>query len=152
MPVALDRIDDQAALIGEAQALSRLIVGEVAPRDFLDRYVTAHRYVFSDSADPDEIALLALAMRRRWLLPCIDAALALRRPDALLHRKALVMAAILEASPRYADAFLPRHRSTVALIWLSLRLGAMGAMQLAIGLPIVWWHRRAPSAAGASRP
>ena len=131
--------------------MARFIVGREAPPEFAQRYLTAHQHLFRDPPEGRDAALLNLAIRRPWLLPCIDAALALRRPDALLHRKALLMAAILEASPLFADDFLPRRTGLLGLAWLAARLGAVNLLQLAIGLPIVWWcNRTAGAIAGAA--
>jgi hypothetical protein len=148
---ATDSTND-AALLREAAVLTRLIVGRQADPEFAHRYVAAHRLLLPESIEPVDAALISMAMHRPWLLPCIDTALALRRPDALLHRKSMLMAAILEASPQFADDFLPRQTGLIALAWLGLRIGATTAVQLAIGLPIVWWCGRARRAPEGARP
>ncbi len=129
---------DDAALLVEAAVLTRFVVGREAGPEFAARYVAAHQHLLREPIEPRDATLLSLVIHRRWLLPCVDAALALRRPAALLHKKTLLMAAILEASPRFADDFLPRRAGALGLAWLSLRIGTATIAQLAIGLPIVW--------------
>jgi hypothetical protein len=56
-----------------------------------------------------EKALWESMLRSRRRMAWADAGLALVRPSSVLRRKLLVMVAILEASPDYADQFLPRR-------------------------------------------
>jgi hypothetical protein len=124
-------------LHAEALALGRFIVGRPIAPALVDRYVEAHRHLFEEEADGRDRELVAFAARHPRLLPSLDAALALTRPDALLHRKALLMAAILEASPDHADDFLPRTRSLAGLVALGARVGLRSAVEVAIGLPLL---------------
>lgn len=121
----------------EALALGRFIVRQPIGDEFVERYVAAHRHLPLQSDDPRERAVVAFAVAHPLALPCMEAAVALLRPHSLLHRKAILMTAILEASPTYADEFLPRRTGWPALVWLAARVGVTTAAQVAIGLPLV---------------
>lgn len=125
------------ALRREARVLGRLILKREVEAEFLDRYIEAHRHLFLEPPAKGEAAVLEFAVRHSRLLPCIDGAAALTAPNSLLHRKSLLMAAILEASPRYADEFLPRRATVPGLIGLGLVVGVVAAVHVAIGLPIL---------------
>lgn len=137
MPASV--VTPESQLRAEASVLGRFLVRRAVEPEFVDRYVAAHAFQFLDEHDARDRAILAWAVAHPSLLPCVDAALALRRPDALLHKKALLMAAILEASPAYVDEFLPRAIGVAGLAFLGLRLGLGTALHLAIGVPLLWW-------------
>ena len=121
----------------EASALGRLVLRREIESEFVDRYVAAHTHLFTEALPSREAALVAFAMRHPMLLPSLDAAAALVRPGSLLHRKGLLMAAILEASPRYADEFLPRRAGVPQLVVLCVQTGITTLVRLAIGIPLL---------------
>jgi len=124
-------------LRAEAAALGRHILGRPVDSEFVERYVAAHAHLPLEARDPGDAAVLDFALAHPVFLPCLDAAAALTRPEALLHRKAILLAAILEASPRYADQFLPRTVGWPGLLGLGLGIGMTTAFQLAVGLPVL---------------
>ena len=128
-------------LKAEARALGRLILRREVEQEFIDRYAAAHEHIFTEIQSPADVALVSFAVRHERLLPCLDAAAALLRPHSLLHKKALLMTAVLEASPRYADEFLPRKRSFLGLCGLFIVLGFTTAVQVVIGAPLLWLVR-----------
>ncbi len=130
------------ALRNEARALGRLILRRDVDAEFVDRYVEAHRHLLTGAQPPREVSLVRVAVARPVLLACLEAAVALVQPDSLLRKKSLLMAAILEASPRYADEFLPRPIGWVGLAFLAIRVGLGSAARLAVGLPALWILRR----------
>ena len=79
-------------------------------------------------------AALRAVERRPALLPFLDAACALRRGDDPLRRKLLLLTAILETSPEFANDFLPRHRPLPALLAELLWNGARAVAKTTIGL------------------
>jgi hypothetical protein len=128
-------------LKAEARALGWFILRcEVEP-EFIERYAAAHEHLFTGPQLPADNALVFFATRHPRLLPCLDAASALLRPDSLLHKKALLMTGILEASPRYAEEFLPRKRGLLGLCTLFVGLGLTTAVQVAVGAPLLWYMR-----------
>lgn len=131
-------------LKAEARALGRLILRREVEQEFIDRYVAAHEHLFTGPQLPVDNAMVNWAMRHQRLLPCMDAAAALLRPNSLLHKKALLMAAILEATPRYAEEFLPRKRGLLGLGVLLAVLGLTTAVQVLIGAPLLWLARTRP--------
>ena len=91
----------------EGASLGRYILGRAVDAASQASYARAARELAYDGTD----ALTAFALRRPWTIGALDGALALVRPDALLRRKLLLMAAVLETRPEYCDDFLPRDRS-----------------------------------------
>ncbi|MDK2973185.1 MAG: hypothetical protein PWP23_2940 [Candidatus Sumerlaeota bacterium] len=99
----------------EFALLARYLIGSVPPARFRARYESGCRALFGDPAAHS--AALRLALRRPALLPLLDAGCALRRREDPLRQRLLLLTAILEASPEYADVFLPR-----TLTWPKLLL------------------------------
>ncbi len=128
---------DRGALIAEARRFGRYLVDEVPPRQFVYRYVAAHEARWEDLLV--ESPALAAVRRRPSLLPWLDAACAVAQPDDPLRRKLLLMTAVLECSPVYADLFLPRDRSRPAIAWELLVLGVTSGVRIAGGLLIYQW-------------
>ena len=130
------------ALRLEARALGRMILRMQVDAEFVERYVQAHDHLFTGPQLPRELAIVRFAVLHPLILSCLDAAAAFTQPDALLHKKALLMAAILETSPRYADEFLPRRCGWMGLVLLAARLGIGTAANLIVGLLTLWLLRR----------
>lgn len=129
------------ALRLEARALGRMILRREIDAEFIERYIEAHRHLFTGPQPPRELAIVRFAAGRPLLLSCLDTAVAVTQPDSLLHKKALLMAAILETSPRYADEFLPRRCGWFGLGVLAVRIGLGTMAGLIIGLPTLWLLR-----------
>lgn len=129
-----------STLHNEARALGRFILGAPVDAEFVERYAAAHAHVLRvlPPSRRGDAAIVALGVKRPALLPFLAAASAVRARDGLLHKKSLLMAAILEASPRYADEFLPRSTGPVRLVLMLGWTGAITAIQVAIGWPLLW--------------
>ena len=78
-------------------------------------------------------ATTRFAATNPWSIAALDGALAVTQPDALLRKKLLLMAAILETRPAYCDAFLPRHRLPLDTLSIGYAL-VRAAVQTAFGL------------------
>lgn len=127
---------EESALALEARRLAPGLVGGEPPPPVVARYVAAHRALIEAPRDPREIALAAFAVRHPWSARPLDAACGLIRPQALLRRKLRLLAAVLEATPDFADAFLPPAAPPRALS-LRLLLFAAGAVgRAAAGLAL----------------
>jgi len=63
----------------------------------------------------------------------LDAASGLLRPGSLLRNKILLMAAILETSPAFADEFLPRDARPLGLLLALVAHGTVAVARAALG-------------------
>lgn len=100
-----------------------LLSGETPDEKSISLYETAHAHR-SIAIPENEKKLLGFALRNRWALGAIDGALAFKNPDHVIRRKLLVMSAVLECRPQYADLFIPKKRNPfyiIALGWIGFR-------------------------------
>ena len=118
----------QAELESEACTFGRYLVGRTPPPELVARYCEANAALFTAPPAPADEAIVAFVRRHPWSVGLLDAAVGLRRPGSLLRNKILVMTAILETSPAFADEFLvpPVHP-----IVLALRVAALGTLAVA---------------------
>lgn len=124
------------ALAREARILARYLLGRDCPREMEERYARAHAVRFGAAAKPDAASRFAFA--HPWSLGFLDAAGAITARAPVLRGKLHLMCAILEASPRFATEFLPRHVPTIATI---ARLGASGLVvfcKAIVGVPLLF--------------
>jgi hypothetical protein len=127
---------DDAALATEARTFARYLVGRVPPDEIVARYVDASRTLFPAPAASEE-TVVGFARRHPWSVGFLDAAGGLLHPGSLLRSKILVMAAILEASPTFADDFLPRAVHPVGLVLQLAVHGSLAVVRALLG-PLVW--------------
>jgi hypothetical protein len=100
-----------------------LLSGETPDEKSIALYEAAHQYKKLD-VPADEQKLFSFAVRNRWALGAIDGALAFKNPDHIVRRKLLLMSAILESRPQYADYFIPKKRSFLYIFafgWIGFR-------------------------------
>jgi hypothetical protein len=122
-------------LAEEFRLFARYLLGVDVPDELTLRYVAAHERMLGP-ADDGSCAALRFVHRHPRALPYLDAALALSRTRPLLRKKIYLAAAILEASPFYAEFFLDRSVTPArALVTLGL-CGLTSVAKLAIGLPL----------------
>ena len=139
MPAALwlvSAVDGSAELAAEARRFARYLVGRDPAPALVDRYVAACRTLFPERPEPGDAAVLAFVRRHGWSVGPLDAAAGLRRPGGALRSRILVMAAILETSPEFADDFLPRHLGPVALVLRVAGAGTIAVLEAMVGLPL----------------
>jgi NADH dehydrogenase len=123
----------------EGRQLARYLLGVEPAPEILSRYVSGSRELWADAPDEPEVRWWR---RHPRMLPVLDAAAGLLRPQSLLRQKVLLMAAILEATPEHAEFFLCRPPRKP---WVFVVLAAQGAKAVAkafVGLPVLWWARR----------
>ena len=106
--------------------------------ELVDRYVAAHRELFGDLVAPE----WEFVHRHPRTLPYLDAAAGVLARQSLLRKKVLLAAAILEASPVYADFFLAEVEGRIRLLGLLAWQGALGVGKLALGAPLLLAARR----------
>jgi hypothetical protein len=92
----------------EADQIALYIVGRHAGEREKAIFARAMKTLNTNLTDA-EAALWASMVRSKRIMGWADAGLALLRPSSVLRRRLLVMLAILEASPGFADQFLPRR-------------------------------------------
>lgn len=127
----------------ESVIFSRYLIGVTASAELSDRYALACAALFPEPPSAPDAALVAFALRHPRWIAALDAAAALVRPGALLRRKILVMAAILETTPRHADLFLPRAQSPFGFFLTVMRVGVASAWRAAVGLLLLAVAQRA---------
>jgi len=135
------RVDDAAALRGEAMVLTRYLVGTEASPEIVGRYVDAHRALLP--AAPDRITAFVRAHPGSAAL--LDAAAAPRGTREPFRRRVLLMAAVLEATPEHASHFLPEARSRLATLALLGWHGVRAVALAALGMPLYLWLRARPA-------
>jgi hypothetical protein len=125
----VDASDGDSAV--EARIFARYLVGRDASPAHVERFVAASRTHFPGPLAPDDAALLAWVRRHPWSIGPLDAACGLARPGGALRNRVLLMAAVLEATPEFADHFLPHHLGPLALV---ARVGVAGALAVTSAL------------------
>jgi hypothetical protein len=118
----------------EARVFSRYLVGRVADAPLRARYAEAVRTLLPMPGSARDEAILAFVQRHPWSVSLLDAACGLVAPSARLREKLLVMAAVLEASPDFADEFLPRTVRRGALLARIAALGCLAVGRALLGL------------------
>jgi len=118
----------------EARLFSRYLVGRDPSDELIGRYEKANRVLFTEPIEERDAALVAFVHRHPWSVSLLDAASGLMRPNGMLRGKILTMGAILEASPEFADQFLPRHAHQVTLFVRLSLLGFLAAARAALGI------------------
>jgi hypothetical protein len=116
----------------QVDIFTRYLVGHPASDNIVTRY--AETFANDLLEGPDE-QLLSFITRHPRSTGLIDAGLCLSRPNSEVRRRLYTTLALLEASPEYTDAFLPKKRSVwylAYLCWSGLRavLRAIGGSAL----------------------
>lgn len=120
----------------EGEILARYVLsGRTPTPQVLHLYEQAlqHRPIALTSR---ELRLQETALKYPFLLPYIDAALALGRSQHPLRRKIIYVTAIIEVQPDYAHLFLPRQRSKT-YIFIAVLHGIRGVWRFVIGRGIL---------------
>lgn len=124
------------ALARECRLFAAYLIGEAPPEEIIARYTQANQALLPDSSDSGRV--VDFVSRHPWALPFLDAACGLLRGDDLLRKKLLVLLAILEATPRYADRFLPPPaRGIVPLAAEVGWSGVVATVKCAVGI-LLW--------------
>ena len=118
----------------EARIFGRYLVGREPTGVQIERYVAASRTHFTAPLPADDAAVLAWVRRHPWSTGPLDAGAGLLRPGGSLRNRVLLMAAILETTPEFADAFLPRQVGPLALAGRVAVGGFVAVVNAAVGV------------------
>jgi hypothetical protein len=129
---------NQADVVLEARILAHYLIDSDPPRELTDRYVAANRLLLTGETTADENASLAFILQHPSALPFLDAAAGLFRRDSLLRKRLLLMTAILEATPLYADFFLSQPRSAASILVIVMWQTILSVLKAALGIPLLW--------------
>jgi hypothetical protein len=128
---------NSSAAVIEAELFGRYLLGVDPAPELIERYLDAVARLFPSSPAPEDAALLKFVEANPGLLRFVDAAAGLMRPESLLRKKILVMAAIVEASVHHADEFLASPPGPVRTVALLAWHGLSAAIKAAIGAAIL---------------
>jgi hypothetical protein len=127
---------DDAALAREARVFGRYLVGREPDDAHVARYVAASRTHFPGPLAADDAAVLAWVRRHPWSIGMLDGAAGLLRPGGALRSRILLMAAVLESTPEFADHFLPRQVGPLALVARVGVAGTIAVLNALVGAPL----------------
>ncbi len=130
-------LERQRELEREARTFGRHLVGRTPPAELVERYCEAMTVLLAEPPSARDAALLGFALRHPWSVSCLDAAAGWLDRDGLLRSKLLVMTAVLETSPTFADEFLPRTPSPAGLLGGLAAVGVATVARLVVGL-VLW--------------
>ncbi len=129
-------MSEQETLATEGRHIARYLMGCDPPEQLVERYAAANAVLFVAAPDPVDQRVLRFVRTHPWSLALLESALGLLRPHSLLRRKIVVMMAILETTPRFAEQFDPRSvgpwRSAIRV----LALGLLSMAKIAAGVPL----------------
>jgi hypothetical protein len=125
------------ALDLEAHAFGRYLVGRTPSAELVARYRAANETLFTEPISAEDQAIVAFARRHPWTVGPLDAATGLFRPGSALRNKILVMAAILEATPEFADEFLLPPVRPLALVLRVTGLGLAAVARTIFGVALL---------------
>jgi len=102
----------------EARIFGIYIVGSAPSQEIINRY---EKIVRSSSVNltKKETAIISFAQRHPRLLPAMDAYAAIFKPHLELRRRLFIMFAVLEATPKYSEEFLPKDRGILYLLTIA---------------------------------
>lgn len=116
---------------GEAQQLSRYLIGEECPDATVQHYATAVQKLFA-ILTPDQQKVWDRMLKSRVYMKLIDSGLAVTYPQSPLRKRIFIMLTLLESRPEFTQYFLPQERSIWYLIPLGFRAG-LSAVYLVTG-------------------
>ena len=130
-----DLSSEKALLDKEAQVIATYLLGKKANGQVINLYQQAMQVLELNYINKDR-KILQLLMKRRYLLPYLDAGLAILRPNSVVRQKILVMSAIIETQPQYASLFLNQKRSFFYLFTIAW-VGTRSILKAILGIILV---------------
>ncbi len=126
----------------EARLFARYLLDCDPPREMVDRYISANRHLGLNVVTAENEHISNFSLSHPWSIPFLDAATGFLQPEAALRKKIYIMAAVLEASPRYAKDFLPDNLSPLLLFVRLITNGLTAGIKILVGLPMFLIIRR----------
>ncbi len=126
----------------EAVLFARYLLDSNPPQEMIDRYKSANEQLGVRASTAADEQVLSFSVSHPWSIPYLDAATGLLMNDSLLRKKIYVMAAVLEASPRYAKDFLPENRFLLMVFVQLIGSGLIAGIKMLIGIPLFLVIRR----------
>jgi len=106
----------------EAEIFGKYLLGNIPNQKSVILYVDAMNKL-KISLDKKEEKLLQFMLRNPNSVKWIDSGLAMFRKESPIRKKLLVMSAILETIPEYANLFFPKRTSIIYVFWVGFRAG-----------------------------
>jgi len=119
----------------EARIFARYLL-QTEPTDSAIKLYNAAMQANSGDADGSDKKLLSLIVKYPFLLSCVDAGLALLKPNSEVRRRLYVMFSILESTPDYHERFLPKQRSPL-FVFVLILVGIRAVFRTAAGIVVV---------------
>jgi hypothetical protein len=129
---------DEDVIARESIAIADYLIGQRPPPELQQRYAAACRMRLRDDADAE----LRFARRHPQLWPFLDGATGILRPQSSVRQRVLLMAALLEATPDYAEFFLKPPEKPLRLTARVAWQGTRAVVKIAVGIPLLLWARR----------
>jgi hypothetical protein len=129
---------DERVLAAESVVIAQYLIGQTPSSELQDRYAAACRARLQDDADVE----LQFARRHPRFWPFLDAATGILRPHSTVRQRVFLMAALLEATPEYAEFFLKPPEKPLRLMARVAWQGTRGVARIAVGIPLLFWARR----------
>jgi hypothetical protein len=126
----------------EGRLFARYLLDREPPQDMIDRYISANRELGTDIAMQSTEKLMECTLTHPWSIPFLDAAAGVIQPDFLLRKKIYIMAAVLEASPIFADQFLPQNLAPFKLFARLIFNSVTAGIKMIIGIPLFYLLRK----------
>jgi hypothetical protein len=119
----------------EAFVFARYLIGKKTDQEICARYAEAIR-IHALQCEGREKKLEKFILRYPFFTGFVDAALALTNKKSVIRKKILVMFALLETVPEYADLFLARKYSGIHLFRIVF-IGIRSIYRFLIGFVLI---------------
>lgn len=119
----------------EALIFATYLLGEKPTQRVVVLYIQAIQNIVFNYHTKDQ-KFLRLIYKRPFLLPYLDAGLAVIIPTSTVRHKLLLMSAIIETQPNYAHLFLNQKRSAFYLFTIAW-VGARSILKALVGILLV---------------
>jgi hypothetical protein len=128
---------DEDVFKKETLVFCRYLVGEDATETVIKLYSSANNKLDLQLTSREKMQLIYL-LESPWMLPFIDAALAIVHPQGAIRKKLYLMFCITESIPEYSRHFLPRAQSKTYIFSALARI-CLSGIRIPVGLILLLW-------------